>query len=301
MAIPEPMLSTRAATWPAQGDWMMEPKWDGFRLLVAIDQHGRMRAWSRRGDEPGRSSRLAAGAARRGTPRDRVRRRARRAQLPRRPSRPGLRSGMPSHAPGRRRGGEQAPPRCLRSARARRRRPPIAALGQAHGAPAGDFPRRRPAPAWSRRNRPAAPPMTSLSRSGLRARCSSGPGRRIAPAARPLGASTRPATAPPPRCAPLRPGRDGHTYAICELDGRRVTTLGSPRLAALIGHRGRARVLAGRCRRLAARGQDQRGSPQGWRLRKPPRAHLDGAHRYPRALSPPRRQLSLEGRNCPAR
>jgi hypothetical protein len=34
----------------------------------------------------------------------------------------------------------------------------------------------------------------------------------------------------------LRPGRDGHTYAICELDGRRVTTLGSPRLAALLGH-----------------------------------------------------------------
>ena len=39
MAVPEPMLSTRAAAWPAQGDWMMEPKWDGFRLLVAIDLH----------------------------------------------------------------------------------------------------------------------------------------------------------------------------------------------------------------------------------------------------------------------
>ena len=44
MAIPEPMLSTRAATWPAQGDWIMEPKWDGFRLLVEIDQHARIRA-----------------------------------------------------------------------------------------------------------------------------------------------------------------------------------------------------------------------------------------------------------------
>jgi ATP-dependent DNA ligase len=32
MPIPEPMLSTRAAAWPSQGDWMMEPKWDGFRL-----------------------------------------------------------------------------------------------------------------------------------------------------------------------------------------------------------------------------------------------------------------------------
>src|SRR5689334_13838631 len=49
MSIPEPMLSTRAATWPVHGDWMMEPKWDGFRLLVAIDKRGRMRAWSRRG------------------------------------------------------------------------------------------------------------------------------------------------------------------------------------------------------------------------------------------------------------
>ena len=32
---------------------MMEPKWDGFRLLVAIDLHGRMRAWSRRGTSLG--------------------------------------------------------------------------------------------------------------------------------------------------------------------------------------------------------------------------------------------------------
>lgn len=28
---------------------MMEPKWDGFRLLVAVDRDGRTRAWSRRG------------------------------------------------------------------------------------------------------------------------------------------------------------------------------------------------------------------------------------------------------------
>ncbi len=84
-------------------------------------------------------------------------------------------------------------------------------------------------------HRPAAPPTISSSSSGSRARCSSGPGRRIAPAARPPGASTRPAIAPPPRCAALRLGRDGHTYAISDLDGRRVTTLGSPQLAALIG------------------------------------------------------------------
>ena len=39
------------------------------------------------------------------------------------------------------------------------------------------------------------------------------------------------------RLRAVRSGRDGHTCAICELDGRQVTTLGSPRLAALIGHR----------------------------------------------------------------
>ena len=33
----------------------------------------------------------------------------------------------------------------------------------------------------------------------------------------------------------LRSGRDGNTYAICELEGRRMTTLGSPRLRSLIG------------------------------------------------------------------
>jgi hypothetical protein len=33
----------------------------------------------------------------------------------------------------------------------------------------------------------------------------------------------------------IRLGRDGHTYAISDLDGRRVTTLGSQRLAPLIG------------------------------------------------------------------
>jgi ATP-dependent DNA ligase len=34
----------------------------------------------------------------------------------------------------------------------------------------------------------------------------------------------------------LRAGRDGHTYATSELDGRGVTTLASPQLAELIGH-----------------------------------------------------------------
>ena len=53
MAIPEPMLSTPAVTWPADGDWMMEPKWDGFRLLVEVGDDARIRAWSRRGTSLG--------------------------------------------------------------------------------------------------------------------------------------------------------------------------------------------------------------------------------------------------------
>jgi hypothetical protein len=34
----------------------------------------------------------------------------------------------------------------------------------------------------------------------------------------------------------MRRGRDGLTYALSELEGRRVTTLASPRLADLVGH-----------------------------------------------------------------
>ncbi len=37
------------------------------------------------------------------------------------------------------------------------------------------------------------------------------------------------------RLCAVRRGRDGHTHAISELDARRVTMLGSPRLSALIG------------------------------------------------------------------
>ena len=41
MAAPEPMLSTSARSWPAGSDWVMQPKWDGFRILVAVDTAGR--------------------------------------------------------------------------------------------------------------------------------------------------------------------------------------------------------------------------------------------------------------------
>jgi bifunctional non-homologous end joining protein LigD len=47
VAIPEPMLSAAVRVWPAGGSWILQPKWDGFRCLVAVDRDGRVRTWSR--------------------------------------------------------------------------------------------------------------------------------------------------------------------------------------------------------------------------------------------------------------
>ncbi len=46
---PEPMLSTSARRWPSAGEWVLQPKWDGFRLLIEVGADRRMRAWSRHG------------------------------------------------------------------------------------------------------------------------------------------------------------------------------------------------------------------------------------------------------------
>lgn len=43
------MLSSPAKQWPAVEGWVLQPKWDGFRLLVDIDANGEVRAWSRHG------------------------------------------------------------------------------------------------------------------------------------------------------------------------------------------------------------------------------------------------------------
>jgi ATP-dependent DNA ligase len=43
------MLSTATKRWPASGHWALQPKWDGFRLLIEVRQDGRPRAWSRQG------------------------------------------------------------------------------------------------------------------------------------------------------------------------------------------------------------------------------------------------------------
>jgi bifunctional non-homologous end joining protein LigD len=45
-----PMLLSRAGSWPTRAGWVLEPKWDGFRVLAAVDD-GRGRAWTRHGTE----------------------------------------------------------------------------------------------------------------------------------------------------------------------------------------------------------------------------------------------------------
>jgi bifunctional non-homologous end joining protein LigD len=49
MSPPEPMLSCSAHRWPEGGEWVLQPKWDGFRLLIEVDGDRRVRAWSRHG------------------------------------------------------------------------------------------------------------------------------------------------------------------------------------------------------------------------------------------------------------
>jgi len=43
------MLSTAIRSWPEGGDWMLEPKFDGFRVLIEVASDRRVRAWSRHG------------------------------------------------------------------------------------------------------------------------------------------------------------------------------------------------------------------------------------------------------------
>ena len=49
MIPPQPMLSVCARRWPDGGRWVLQPKWDGFRLLLHVGADGEGRAWSRRG------------------------------------------------------------------------------------------------------------------------------------------------------------------------------------------------------------------------------------------------------------
>ena len=43
------MLSCSARRWPEGGEWVLQAKWDGFRLLIEVDGDRQVRAWSRHG------------------------------------------------------------------------------------------------------------------------------------------------------------------------------------------------------------------------------------------------------------
>jgi ATP-dependent DNA ligase len=45
-----PILLTSAREWPVGGDWVLEPKWDGYRLVASVEG-GRARCWTRHGTE----------------------------------------------------------------------------------------------------------------------------------------------------------------------------------------------------------------------------------------------------------
>jgi DNA ligase 1 len=214
---------------------MMEPKWDGFRLLVAIDHHGRIRAWSRRGANLG----------------DRL----------------GSLLEPLAAAPGRSVFDGELVALSTRDGRAVQDFAAVCrATLQANAAAArklhlvafdllelaGDDVRSLP---WVKRNELLRETFPAGERLRL---VQSQPARRAAhdqlvalgfegSVLKRLGSTYRSgrqtdwrkykashhATATP---RAVRPGRDRHTHAICDLRGQRVTILGSPRLAALIGH-----------------------------------------------------------------
>jgi bifunctional non-homologous end joining protein LigD len=43
------MLSVSARRWPDGGRWVLQPKWDGVRLLIEVGTDGEVRGWSRHG------------------------------------------------------------------------------------------------------------------------------------------------------------------------------------------------------------------------------------------------------------
>ena len=230
------MLSTRATVWPAAGEWMMEPKWDGFRLLVAIDHRGRMRAWSRRGASLGdRVGSLLEPLAQspRGTVFD--------AELV-----------ALSYREGRAVQDFAAVCRAtLQADRAAARALHLVVFDLLELA-GEDL---RPLP-WVKRtellrgtfpcgerlrliqSRPASRAVhDELVALGFEGSVLKRPGSTYRPGRQTSWRKYKTSRRAIATLGAVRAGRDGHTYAVCELGGRRVTALGSPRLAELIGHR----------------------------------------------------------------
>ena len=234
MAIPEPMLSTRAAAWPAQGDWRMEPKWDGFRLLVGVDNQRRVRAWSRRGASLGDRLGLLLeplAEASRGSVVD--------GELVALSSRDGrVVQDFAAVCKATLQGDGEAAGKLhfvafdlveldgddLRALPWVRR---TELLRETF--PAGDrlrLVRTQPA------SRAAHDQFVAL---GFEGSVLKRPGSTYRPGRQTTWRKYKASHRAIATLRALRRGRDGHTYAISELDGRRVTTIGSPRLAAMIG------------------------------------------------------------------
>ena len=213
---------------------MMEPKWDGFRLLVAIDHQGRMRAWSRRGT--GLGDRLGSlleplAESPRGTVFD--------AELVALSSREG-------------RAVQDFAAVCRATLQA-----DAVAAGKLHLVAfdllelAGDDVRSLPwvkrtafcgrlsPPATGcgsfRRDPPSRAAHDDLVALGFEGSVLKRPGSAYRPGRQTTWRKYKASHRAIATLREVRLGRDGHTYAISDLDGRRVTTLGSPRLAALIG------------------------------------------------------------------
>ena len=213
---------------------MMEPKWDGFRLLVAIDRHGRMRAWSRRGTSLGdRLGSLPEPLAE--SPRATV-----------------FDAELVAHSSREGRAVEDFAAVCRATLQA-----DAAAAGKLHLVCfdllelAGDEVRSLP---WIKRiellretfpvgdrlrlvqTRPASRAAhDQLVALGFEGSMLKRPGSTYRSGRQATWRKYKARHRASATLSALRPGRDGHTYAISELNGRRVTTLCSPRLAALLG------------------------------------------------------------------
>ncbi len=232
MAIPEPMLSTRAAAWPAQGDWMMEPKWDGFCWWRSASTEERALGRAEARVSGNRLDSLLAPLA--GSPRGTVFD-AELVALSTRDGRAVRDFAAVCRA-------------TLQADAAAARKLHVVAFDLLHLSgedvrplPWGGAPRfcDRPSPGERLRliqTRPASRAAhDQLVALGFEGSVLKRPGSTYRPGRQTTWRKYKASHRAAATLRDVRRGRDGHAYAIADLHGRRVTTLGSPRLAALIG------------------------------------------------------------------
>jgi ATP-dependent DNA ligase len=212
----------------------MEPKWDGFRLLVAVDNKGRVRAWSRRGASLG--DRLGTlleplAEAPRGSVFD--------GELVALSSRDGrvvqdfatvCKATLQSDAAAATKLHLMAFDLLQLAGEDLRALPWLKRTALLHETyPVGGRLRLvEPQPA----SRAAHDQLVAL---GFEGSVLKRPGSTYRPGRQTTWRKYKASHRATATLRAVRSGRDGHTYAITELDGQRVTTLGSPRLAAMIG------------------------------------------------------------------